>query len=58
MTDLIEAPGGENTDEEHGFWAILEIMGHRKHVGLVREVEQFGAKACRIDLYRGDEPVA
>lgn len=31
-------------------WAIVEIMGHRKHAGRMREEERFGAKMCRIDV--------
>ncbi|HET9954143.1 MAG TPA: hypothetical protein VFQ61_06550 [Polyangiaceae bacterium] len=31
-------------------WAILELMGHRRLAGRVQEVEQFGAKMCRIDV--------
>ena len=31
-------------------WAIVEIMGHRRHYGMVREVEAFGGKMCRVDV--------
>lgn len=31
-------------------WAILELMGHRRLAGYVREVELFGVKQCRIDI--------
>ena len=31
-------------------WAILELFGHRRLAGLVREVELFGGKMCRIDI--------
>lgn len=31
-------------------WACVEIFGHRKHYGRVREVEKFGAKLLRIDV--------
>lgn len=30
-------------------WAIVEIFGHRRHVGKAREEERFGAKMLRID---------
>jgi hypothetical protein len=33
-----------------GFWAILELMGHRRLGGMVTEEEHFGAKMCRIDI--------
>jgi hypothetical protein len=36
-------------------WAILELMGHRKLAGYVREVEMFGAALCRIDVPAGDD---
>jgi hypothetical protein len=32
------------------YWAIVEIFGHRRHVGIVSEAEQFGAKMLRIDV--------
>lgn len=40
-------------------WAKVEIMGHRTRCGVVREVEEFGAKLCEISVYAGDatEPV-
>ncbi len=39
------------TNENDGWeWAIVEIMGHRKHAGRVREEERFGAKMLRIDI--------
>lgn len=31
-------------------WAIVEIFGHRRHVGRIREEERFGAKMLRIDV--------
>ena len=31
-------------------WAIVELMGHRRRAGEVREVEQFGARLLRIDI--------
>lgn len=31
-------------------WAIVEIFGHRRHVGRAREEERFGAKMCRVDV--------
>jgi hypothetical protein len=34
-------------------WAILELMGHRRLAGLVSEVEIFGSKMCRVDVYHG-----
>lgn len=31
-------------------WAIVEIFGHRRHVGRIREEERFGTKMLRIDV--------
>ena len=31
-------------------WAILELMGHRRMGGFVRQVEMFGTAMCRIDV--------
>ena len=35
---------------QSGFWAILELMGHRRLGGKVSEEEHFGAKMARIDI--------
>jgi hypothetical protein len=43
----------EETTETAGHefeWAIVEIMGHRKHAGRMREEERFGAKMLRVDV--------
>lgn len=37
-------------------WAIVEIMGHRKHYGRTREVERFGAKMLRVDIPKDGDP--
>lgn len=34
-------------------WACVEIFGHRKHYGRVREVERFGTKMLRVDVPTG-----
>lgn len=40
-------------------WAIVELMGHRRLAGLVREVEIAGAAMLRLDVpEHGDEPAA
>jgi hypothetical protein len=36
-------------------WAILELMGHRRLGGYVRQVEMFGAAMCRIDIPGADD---
>ena len=38
------------TSEPEFEWAIVEVMGHRKHAGRVREEERFGAKMLRVDV--------
>lgn len=35
-------------------WACVEIFGHRKHYGRVREVERFGTKMLRVDVPTAD----
>lgn len=30
-------------------WAIVELMGHRRLAGFVREVSMFGASMLRLD---------
>lgn len=36
-------------------WAIVEIFGHRRHAGRIREEERFGTKMLRIDVpLKGD----
>ena len=50
----------EETAQAADGWqfACLEIMGFRKHYGRVREVEQFGAKMCRVDVPIKGNPAA
>lgn len=37
--------------EDDGFeWMIVEVYGHRRHGGRVREEDRFGAKMMRIDV--------
>ncbi len=46
-----ESPPIEVQDIENGWeWAIVEIFGHRRHVGKVREEERFGSKMLRVDV--------
>ncbi|MBB3937719.1 hypothetical protein [Aureimonas phyllosphaerae] len=37
-------------DEPAADWMIIEVFGHRRHAGRVREEERFGAKMLRIDI--------
>ena len=34
-----------------GEWCIIEVFGHRSHYGLLTEVERFGTKLARIDIF-------
>ena len=46
-----------NAGTEEGWeWAVIEIFGHRKHAGRIREVEQFGAKMERVDIPIDGDP--
>lgn len=47
VQEAIPEPQPEETQWE---WAIVEIFGHRKHAGRIREEERFGAKMLRIDI--------
>ncbi len=38
------------SDTAYAGWALVEQMGFRKTVGMIREVEQFGAKMLRLDV--------
>lgn len=44
-----------DTKVEDGFeWCIVEVFGHRSHVGRAKEEERFGAKMLRIDELKID----
>jgi hypothetical protein len=45
--DATIAPAAEDDGWE---WAIVEVYGHRRHAGRIREEERFGAKMLRIDV--------
>ena len=48
-----DAPAPEDDGWE---WAVVEIMGHRRHAGRTREVERFGAKMVRVDVPTKGDP--
>lgn len=52
---LVEAAQPEESGWE---WAIVEVFGHRKHAGRIREEERFGAKMLRIDIPEKGDPEA
>ncbi len=35
-------------------WCRVEVMGHRSHDGRVTEVERFGSKMCRVEVFCRD----
>ena len=44
-------------DADDGWeWMVVEVMGHRRHAGRVREVERFGAKLMRVDVPNKGDP--
>jgi hypothetical protein len=49
-TAVAEAPVEEAAAEQPEEFAIVEIFGHRRHVGRVLEVEKFGTKMLRVDV--------
>ena len=54
-TEIVDAPPAINPPADGWDWAIVEIYGHRKHAGRVREEEKFGTKMLRIDVpIKGD----
>lgn len=45
-----DMPPDEPAAEPEAEYAIVEVFGHRRHVGRVQEVDKFGAKFLRIDI--------
>lgn len=58
MDNLDDATAGKAPEDDGWEWALVEIMGFRKHAGRCREVERFGAKLLRIDVPINGDPVA
>ncbi|MEN5084305.1 hypothetical protein ABE438_17630 [Bosea sp. TWI1241] len=54
MNESIAAPAAEVLlPEGEGWeWMVVEIFGHRRHVGRVREEDRFGARMLRVDVPR------
>lgn len=54
MADRMTAPESEaaaEAENNDGWeWAVVEIFGHRRHAGRIREEERFGTKMLRIDV--------
>lgn len=44
----------EAKPEAFGEWCLLELMGHRRVAGFVREVTLAGCGLLRIDVFPGD----
>ena len=49
MDDIAVTPPAETPPPER--YVCLEIFGHRQHFGRLVEVEQFGAKFARIEMW-------
>lgn len=58
MTETAEASAVAPEPDDGWDWAIVEIFGHRRHVGRVREEERFGTKMLRIDVPKVDPETA
>lgn len=50
MTEEAATPVAEEPAFEY---AVVELMGHVRHVGRVTEVERFGTKMGRVDVPKG-----
>lgn len=50
QTEALEDDGWE--------WAVVEVMGHRRHAGRTREVERYGIKMIRVDVPTKGDPEA
>lgn len=51
-------PGAAPIEDEGWEYAVVEIMGHRRHAARCREVERFGAKMLRVDIPMKGDPAA
>jgi hypothetical protein len=50
MAEALEQASTPAPDSPADEYAVVEIFGHRRHVGRVLEVERFGAKMLRVDV--------
>lgn len=50
-----EIPLAVTSGPAAGEWLRLELLGHRVRCGLVTEVEKFGIRLARIDLFRSGD---
>src|ERR1700693_2149895 len=48
-----QSPEDQKPEEPQAEYAIIELMGHVRHVGRVTEVERFGTKLGRVDVPKG-----
>lgn len=58
MAEINETRTGDTSPiEDDSFeWAVVEVFGHRRHTGRIREEERFGAKMLRIDVPNEGNP--
>jgi len=49
MTDDIEMPAEPTQTYPDGDYAVVEVLGHVRHIGRYQEVERFGQKFCEVE---------
>lgn len=50
VAEWLDGASPQDGSPPPSLWACVEIFGHRKHYGRVREVERFGTKMLRVDV--------
>jgi hypothetical protein len=54
MDEGLEAVTDRTDSQPFGEWAVIELMGHRRLAGYVREVQLAGAGFLRLDIPEHD----
>lgn len=54
----IRAAEADQDATEGWEWMLVEVLGHRRHYGRVREEERFGAKLLRVDVPLKGDPTS
>ena len=57
-SDAAQVAASMSQEDDGWKWVIVEVMGHRRHVGRAREVEMVGVKMLRVDVPIKGDPVA
>jgi hypothetical protein len=58
VTEQTAASAAEPETDDGWEWAIVEVMGNRRHVGRTREVERYGIKMIRVNVPAVGDPDA